>query len=144
MTQRQHACQLFYDTSKHIITLKFDRCAETYVEDTFVQQLQESLYTIQMQGHEWSLLIDLKACTSQSPRIWRMAAHAIRLAKAAGMKKKAVLAYRLNPSFYHDGYVQDTEERIDFYFQSEHEALRWLAQHHTHVTNTAHLISVNP
>jgi hypothetical protein len=115
-----------YDSTTRIVTFRLSKCAGAHSEELFAAQFKDKLQAIRIQGQEWFLLVDLKACAPQSLDHWRIVACAIRLAKEAGMKEKALLAYRLSPSLYRHGYIQGTEDHIYFYFQSEHDALRWL------------------
>ena len=126
MTRRTKAFEIFYDELRSIVILRLRGCWDRNVGEQFEREFQDMLKAIHANGKEWYLLLDLTGKLPESQDMQHIVGRAIVSAKTEGMKNKAVLAKRFMPLFQAMKGSQDAHLHVDFYFQSEAEAIRWL------------------
>jgi hypothetical protein len=126
MIRGKNAFEIFYDETSNIVTLRLSGDWDREVGEIFEREFQATLKEVHINRKHWHLLLDLTGCIPQSQAMQDIVSRALLSAKIEGMKGKAVLAKCFIPLFQTTSLSRDPALHIDFYFQSEDEAIRWL------------------
>jgi hypothetical protein len=118
--------ELQCDHAQQVLTLRLHSCWNAPLIQTFETEFRQKVREISGNPAGWYLLVNIRRYPPQSEEAQVALNQLLAHAKAAGMKQKAVVAEGTIGSFCVGREVPDPDLRVNFYFQSEQDALRWL------------------
>ena len=126
MRTHKKGYEISFDKTRNFLKLRVSGFWDVELGKKFEREFQEKIKEVHASGNGWHLLVDLTRSPPQSPEIQDIVGRAMLSAKQAGMKKKAILANWSIIVFQTANFLQEPELQVDFYFQSEDDAIRWL------------------
>lgn len=123
---RKKGFEMEHDASRHILTLRLRGLWDLTMARQFEQEFRKTVQEIGAQEKEWYLLLDFTRCVPQPEEVQRIVGNAMAAAKEQGMRNKAILAKGTIVGFYPASFRGKSDVQVNFYFQSEVDAVRWL------------------
>lgn len=115
-----------HEASRHILTLRLRGLWDLEWARQFEQEFRKIVQKIGADEREWYLLLDFTRCVPQPEEVQRIIGNAVAAAKQQGMRNKAILAKGTIVGFHPASFGGTSDVQVDFYFQSEADAVRWL------------------
>jgi len=118
--------EIDYDAMRHVLILRFLGILDRGMAQQFEHRFQGDVHAIHASADRWYLLLDFTRCMPFPNDVQEIVWHAIEFARQQGMCNKAIVADGTIVGFQPTSLTGDSDMQVDFYFQSEADAIRWL------------------
>ncbi len=125
-SEPQKGVEVDYDPMRHVVTLRFLGLLDSELAKQFERQFYDRVRDIHASDGQWYLVLDFTRCRPMSDNVQEIVWHAIELSREQGMCNKAIVTNGTIVGFQPASLTGDSGIHVDFYFQSEADAIRWL------------------
>ncbi len=123
---QQKGFDIDYDPVRHVLTLRFLGILDRGLARQCDRQFHKRVRAIHASDGEWYLVLDFTRCVPMSDDVQEIIRHAVEFARQQGMCNKAIVTNGTIVGFRPTSLAGHSEMPVDFYFQSEADAVRWL------------------
>lgn len=131
-TEYRKGFRIDYEPSQHVLALRFLGLWDAELARRCDRQFHERVCDLQAAVGSWYLILDFSRCVPMPDDVLRIVWRSVEFAKQHGMRNKAIIANGTIVGFQPMSSSGDAGMNIDFYFQSEADAVRWLLDEPEH------------